>query len=70
MTYVIEPSSFGIGYSIFRLDDKGGDTIKTYIADAVSVKEAKTLCPGATSIVHPAEDNSTKARLQNIYTVV
>ena len=59
MTYVIEPSTFGIGYSIFRLEVKDGKRIKRYLADAYSVAEAKALCPGAETIVSPEDEHQS-----------
>lgn len=45
MTYKIEPSTFSIGYSIFRITIVDGKEFKVYIADAPTVEEAKLLVP-------------------------
>lgn len=55
MTYVIEPSTFGIGYSIFRVDTVDGKDVKVYIADVPTVAEAGIYCPNAVEIICPAE---------------
>jgi len=57
MTYVIEPSTFGIGYSIFLLKVVDGATVKTYVADVPTVEEGRTLCVGATEIICTAEES-------------
>jgi len=55
MTYVIEPSAFGFGYSIFKIRDVDGNRIKHYLTDALNLVEARALCPDAVSIVCYAE---------------
>ena len=55
MTYVIEASSFGIGYSIFRMEMVDGQRIKRYIADVPTVAEGKILCVNAVEIICPSE---------------
>jgi hypothetical protein len=59
MTYVVEPSSFGIGYSIFRLEVKDGNEVKTYVADVDSVDMAVTMLGGDNvTILCPAGHNT------------
>lgn len=58
MTYVIEPSTFGIGYSIFRLEVKDGKRVKIYLADAPTISEARQLCPGAAHIFCPSMERA------------
>ena len=53
MTYVIEPSAFGVGYSIFRVEVIDGERVKRYIADVDSVVEARSLCPDAEDVYSP-----------------
>ena len=45
MTFIIEPSTFGIGYSIFRMKIVDGKEVKVYVAEARTVAEAKGLVP-------------------------
>ena len=59
MTYVIEPSTFGIGYSIFRLDIINGKHVKAYLADVPTVAEGKALCVNAIDIFSPEDPQST-----------
>ena len=39
MTYIIEASTFGIGYSVFRLEHTAGKNVKRYITHVDSVEE-------------------------------
>jgi len=51
MTFTVEPSTFGIGYSIFRVKivysraHPEGREVKVYVADVKTVAEAKALVP-------------------------
>ena len=62
MTYVITPSTFGIGYSIFRLEVEDGNEVRVYLTDANSVSEARMLCPGATEVICLADENEYQGR--------
>ena len=46
MTYVVKPSTFGIGYSVFRLEAKDGQRVEIYVADVTSPAEAEALLGG------------------------
>lgn len=65
MTYVVEPSTFGVGYSIFRIKTKDGVDQKIYLIDVPSEAEARKLCPGAIVNTVPGESEYlTKQRQQ------
>ena len=60
MAYVIKPSAFSHGYSIFRVEIVDGIRVERYIADALSLAEAHLLCPNATFIACPVEASRMK----------
>lgn len=62
MAYIIKPSTFGVGYSIFRLEVKDGKRVEIYLADATSISEAKALCPNATSVFCPSLERTEIAK--------
>ncbi len=65
MTYIIKPSTFGVGYSIFRQEvDAKGQRIERYLTDATTLTEAKAMCPDAAVLVCPAEQIASNKRHQ------
>jgi len=65
MSYVVKPSTFGVGYSIFRLEvTETGERVESYLGETPSVEVAKIMYPGAKIFVCPTEEAESNSKRQ------